>query len=144
MMQNCRRHPSADPSTTTCSSCAQELYDTAVRSQKAAAEAALVSTVRNALGLPGYGPPRPEAGETPTRVSMWSVRELQDVYARVGGTVTIRQVERPYSCGTFTTHEITVTVTLPDVGEVQVFTDWDPEEGCLDLPVIQALTAPRT
>lgn len=103
------------------------------------ARAALASAVRTALGMPAFAP-RMEVGETETRISVWSVRELQDVFARVGGTVTARQVERPFSCGTFATTEVAITVDLPGLGEVEVFTDWDPadEQYATSLSVIRA------
>lgn len=105
---------------------------------------ALAAKVCAALGLHHSWKPCPEFGETATRFCVWSVRELQDVYARVGGTVTAQQVERTLSDGDrYTITEVTVTVDIPDVGSVQVFTDWDPaDEGYgYDLPVIRTAAA---
>lgn len=127
-MQTCRRHPNAGRFLATCSGCAQELYDME-QANRAKAESDRAVKVRTALGLPQYRAPRPDFGESATRVSMWSVRELGAVYARVGGTVTTRQVNRALSDGdTYAATEVTLTVTLPSItGPVEVFTDLDNE-----------------
>lgn len=141
IFQTCRRHPAAGRFLAECSGCKQELFDLQAANERRASER-LAAKVRTALGLAGFPAPVAEAGETERRVCVWSVRELQDVFARVGGTVTARSVERTVSDGTtFTAREVTVTVTLPGVGEVQVFTDWDPaDEGYgFALPVIRTL-----
>ncbi|MGW1071538.1 hypothetical protein [Streptomyces sp. NPDC002537] len=123
---------------------AAALYENQLRTDFIA-EAALAARVRAALGMPDYGPPRPDMDETATRILVWSVRELQDVYDRVGGTVTRQPVERTLSDGTsYSAYEITVAVTLPAIGRVQIFTDWAPEDGCHHLPVMQAISALHT
>jgi hypothetical protein len=85
---------------------------------------ALIAHVRTALGLHRWRPTA-DHGETETRIVMWSQLELTDLYERVGGTVTTRQVERSASDGTtWTAEEITVTVDVPGVGPVEATTDW--------------------
>jgi hypothetical protein len=79
----------------------------------------LIARVRTALGLKHWRPDA-EGGETETRIVMWSQLELNDLYLRVGGTVTSRQV----ACGDRTEEEITVTVDVPGVGPVEAVTDW--------------------
>ncbi|MCR8574704.1 hypothetical protein [Streptomyces sp. Isolate_219] len=104
----------------------------------------LSAHLRDALGMRHLPAPRPEIGETDTRRCVWSVRELDDVYAHAGGTVTARQVERTIPDGSpYAVIEVTVTVTVPNVGTVEVFTDWGPAEEPhgLALPVIRALSA---
>lgn len=143
-LQTCRRHPSAGRFLATCSGCAQELYDieAANRAQAAAKANEFSTRVRNALGLPRYPMPDPRNGEDVNRVSMWSVRELNDVFLRVGGEVSIREVVRDNGCDEpYTTNEVKICVNLPGVGWVYAFTDWDPagEAYSFDLPVIRAL-----
>lgn len=122
---------------TSCSGCAQELYDIE-QANRARAEAALSAKVRASLGLPGY-PPAEGDGETARRVEMWDQHMLNAVYERVGGTVTTRAVQRTGSCTTWEATEITITVNLPGIGIVEVFTDWDEESGGRDLPLMQAI-----
>ncbi|MEF9521301.1 hypothetical protein [Streptomyces sp. RB13] len=100
---------------------------------------ALTRRVCTALGL-SYSKPRAEEGETETRLLVWSQDELNDVYERVGGTVTSRTVQRsPQGCSTWNATEITVTVDLPEIGIVTVFTDWEESYGGRDLPVMQQI-----
>lgn len=136
-LQTCRRHPNAGRFMATCSGCAQELFDIE-QANRARAEAELSAKVRAALGLPGY-PSAEHEGETARRVGMWSQHELNAVYERVGGTVTTRTVQRTGSTTTWEATEITVTVDLPGIGRVEVFTDWDEESGGRDLPLMQAI-----
>ncbi|MFH9248211.1 hypothetical protein ACH4LK_22620 [Streptomyces lydicus] len=138
ILQTCRRHPSAGRFMATCSGCAHDLYDTEQRNR---AEAAHRARLRTVLGLRHLPTPRPELGETDARRCVWDIRELDALYARLGGTVTTRQVERDYGGGTFSTTEVTLAVPTPDGGTVEVFTDWEPaaEADTLDLPVIRAL-----
>jgi hypothetical protein len=106
-----------------------------------APERELAATVGRALGFRYGWKPRPEHGETATHISMWTQLELNDVYERVGGTVTTRQVQRS-ACGgdaTWAATEITVTVDLPDIGRVEIFADWDEDTGGRDLPVMRAV-----
>jgi hypothetical protein len=141
-LHTCRRHPSAGRFLATCSGCTQELYDLEVSNRKAAS-VALAARVRTALGLPAtYPAPRLEFDETETRVSVWDVRQLNDVFAHVGGTVAAAQVECTLSDDTtYTVIRVTVTVDLAGVGAVEVFTDWDPADEAhgFALPVIVAL-----
>lgn len=100
----------------------------------------LAATVRAALGL------RRRAvldAETETRISVWDIRHLNDVFTRVGGTAAAREVQRILSDGTttYTVTEVTITAELPGIGAVEAFTDWDPadESHAFTLPVIVAL-----
>lgn len=103
----------------------------------------LAAKVREALGFHYGWKPSPHLGETATHITMWTQRELNDVYERVGGTVTTRQVERSACDGdaTWAAIEITLTVDLPDVGRVEIVTDWDEDTGGHDLPVMRAIEA---
>lgn len=98
----------------------------------------VVDKVRAALGFtPGWQPDS-HLGETATHLTTWSQMELNDLYERVGGTVTSRQAERTIDDTTWTATEITLTVDVPGVGPVEVVTDLeiDPEHGYrADVPV---------
>lgn len=109
----------------------------------AAPAEAMAAKVGTALGFRQGWKPRPELGETVTHITMWTQRELNNVYERVGGTVTTRQVERSTSDGsvTWTATEITLTVDLRGIGPVEIVTDWDEETGGRDLPVMRAITS---
>jgi hypothetical protein len=108
----------------------------------AKAERELAAKVGQAIGLrPGWQP-RGSLGETPTVIYQWTQRELNDVFERVGGTVTARKVERSTSAGTWPATEITLTTEVPGVGPVRVVTDWDEESGGHDLPVMHGLVLP--
>jgi hypothetical protein len=101
----------------------------------------VVAKVRAALGFSAGWQPDAYLGETATYLTVWSQHELNDLYLRVGGTVTLRQVERSTSdgCSTWTATEITLTVDIDGVGPVEIVTDIedDPEHGYrTDLPVI--------
>lgn len=108
------------------------------------AERQLAKDICQALGIP-YLAPAPH--ENPACLSTWSVRELQDIYARNGGTVTARYVTRGgLSDGsTYDVIELLLTVDLGDLGPVVVVTDWDPADEAhgWKLPVVQARTAGR-
>lgn len=100
----------------------------------------IAAQVRAALGRPNALVTEP--GESDTRVSVWSVRELEDLFARFGGTVTASPAVRLLSDGTtFEVIEVATSFDLPDLGPVEVFTDWVPadEAYALHLPVIQAI-----
>ena len=105
----------------------------------------LARRVRDALGL-RHWKPNADHGETETRLILWSQLELNDLYERVGGTVTSRQVERIGSDGTvWAEEEIIVTVDVPGVGPVEAVTDWcedlakyGPRD---ELPLTRALAA---
>lgn len=105
-----------------------------------APDPAVVAKVNAALGFRANRKPNAHLGETATYLLVWSQMELDDIFRRVGGTVTIRQVERSASGGTpWTADEITLTVDVPDVGYVEVVTDIedDPEHGYrTDVPVV--------
>lgn len=107
-----------------------------------AAETALSEQVRRALGF-RYIARDLAPDENATCVSVWSIRELQDVYAHIGGgTTTARPVTRRFSDGTFDAIEVTLAADLPDIGNVSVVTDWCPahELHGFDLPVIRAIS----
>jgi hypothetical protein len=108
----------------------------------AAPQRELAAKVGAALGFRGGCEPRAELGESATRHIVWSQVELNDVFERVGGTVTARRVERRTSdsSSTWTATELTLTVNLPDIGAVQVSTDLEEESEVYptDLPVVRA------
>jgi hypothetical protein len=143
-LQTCRRHPNASRFMATCPGCAQELYDIE-QANRARAEAERVAKVRAALGYPASWKPDPYYGETTTHLTVWSQMELNDLFERVGGTVTSRQVERSTSDGssTWTATEVTLTVQVDSLGPVEVVTDIedDSEHGYrTDVPVLLALS----
>ncbi|MGW1246947.1 hypothetical protein [Streptomyces sp. NPDC002535] len=101
----------------------------------------LATRVRRALGL--RGTLTLQHDETPTRVTVWDIHTLQDVYARVGGTLALAQVTRTVSDGTkYTVIETTLTTQLPGLALAQITTDWDPttEVDGYTLPVIRDYT----
>jgi len=145
-IQTCSKHPGRQ-FTTSCPGCAQDCHDAqygnptnngGVHSQR------LADRVRKALGR-YVTAVRPDEGETPVRRLVWSIRELDELYTRHGGTVKVRQVERTVSDGgVYAVMEVTVTVTLPGIAwPVEIVTDWDPaDEGYgFGLPVIRALNS---
>ena len=107
----------------------------------AAPEREMVAKVGQALGLRIGWKPNAHLGDTATHITMWTQYELNAVYIQAGGTVTTRQVQRSTSDGsvTWTATEITLTVDVPDVGYVEVVTDWDEEIGGRDLAVMQSV-----
>ncbi|MET9150047.1 hypothetical protein ABZX82_02010 [Streptomyces griseoflavus] len=129
-----------DPQALRDSESAPALTQTCTAILLAHAKLTLADRVRAALGMPGRRMIEAE-GETARRVSMWSQHELNAVYERVGGTVTTRTVQRSTHDGesTWDAIEITVTVDLPGIGTVEIFTDWDEETGGRDLPLMQAI-----
>ncbi|MFJ8798492.1 hypothetical protein [Streptomyces sp. NPDC102487] len=87
------------------------------------------AAIGEALGIPDIGrhAPRPELGETPTRLVVWDVLALRDMYFTAGGIVTLEQTERTGKDGiTQVVVEFTVTVEVAEVGPVQVVADWEP------------------
>lgn len=116
----------------------------AMRSLEAALitpDPAVVARVNAALGIRASWKPRPHLGETATHRVVWSQMELNEIFGRVGGTVSLRQVERSNRDGEagWAATEITLTVQVPDVGPVTVATDIedDPEHGYrTDVPVV--------
>lgn len=107
----------------------------------ASVDVAKLAKVLAALGVPSTWRPRAYLGETATYLMVWSQVDLNEIFERVGGTVTTRQVERSTSDGeaTWTATEITLTVEVPDVGPVEIVTDIedDPEHGYrTDVPVV--------
>ena len=96
----------------------------------------LVEQVRRSLGFPADWTPRADLGETATSLQVWGPAELDALYARVGGEVTLRQTGR--------TVEATLTTPVPGVGPVAVATEWEPaiHPEQVGLPVIQAVAAP--
>lgn len=98
----------------------------------------LATKVRRALGL--RGSLTIQHNETPTDVTVWDVNSLQDVYARVGGTLTLAQVTRTVSDGTtYSITEATLTTRLAGLATARVTTDWDPTDELhgYALPVIR-------
>lgn len=100
-----------------------------------------VRLVRDALGFRNGWTPSTHLGETLTYITAWTQHELNDLYVRVGGTVTTRPVVRTACDGdaTWSATEITLTVPVPGVGDVQIVTDWDEESGGHNLPIMQAI-----
>ena len=101
----------------------------------------LATKVRRALGFRGSFALQHD--ETPTRVVVWDIHMLQDVYGRVGGELSLAQVTRSVSDGTtYTVIETTLTTQLPGLATTQVTTDWDPatELDGYALPVIADYT----
>ncbi|CAL9367313.1 hypothetical protein [Streptomyces sp. enrichment culture] len=97
------------------------------------AQAQMTDRVRAYLGYSPSWAPRTHLGETVTRLTAWDQHELNALYERVGGTVTSRQVTEG------DTLEITLTVQVPDVGPVEIVTDWDAPAGGHDLPLMRAI-----
>lgn len=116
----------------------------AMRSLEAALitpDPAVVARVNAALGIRASWKPRAYLGETATHRVVWSQMELNEIFERVGGTVSLRQVERSNNDGEpgWTATEITLTVGVPHVGTVTVVTDIedDPDHGYrTDIPVV--------
>jgi hypothetical protein len=107
-------------------------------------EEATRGLIAAALGLPTTWTPDPADGETERRAALWSVTELNTAFQRLGGTVTLAEVTRTTNCGTtYDITEITLTITVPEVGEVQAVTDWnaETEPAAILLPVLRAVTA---
>ncbi|MGW0920128.1 hypothetical protein ACWD3J_14060 [Streptomyces sp. NPDC002755] len=100
---------------------------------------AVVAKVHAVLGLKRVGQPRAYLGETATYMLVWSQIELNEIFERVGGTVTSREAKRSTSDGTWTATELTLTVDVDGVGPVELVTDIedDPEHGYrTDVPVV--------
>lgn len=101
----------------------------------------VLAKVHAALGLKRIVSPRAYLGETATRMTVWSQMELDEIFERVGGIPTTRQVERSNHDGqaSWTATEITLTVQVDGVGPVAIVTDIedDPEHGYrTDIPVV--------
>ncbi|MER5950218.1 hypothetical protein ABT127_29625 [Streptomyces sp. NPDC001904] len=107
---------------------------------KAHNRAALVA---RALGLPTNWKPDEHLGETLHFLTVWTQHELNRLYIRVGGTVTHQLVTRTSDDGatTWPATEITLTVHVPNVGDVQIVTDWDADSGGTDLPIMRHIPA---
>lgn len=102
---------------------------------------AVVAKVNAALGFRASLTPRAHLGETATYLMVWSQMELNELFLRVGGTVSTRVAQRSIDDGSdaWTTTEITLTVDVPEVGPVTIVTDIedDPEHGYrTDVPVV--------
>ncbi|MEU6661236.1 hypothetical protein [Streptomyces sp. NPDC046821] len=97
--------------------------------------------VARALGFRNGLKPNESLGDSLTRLTVWTQHELNAIYIRAGGTLTTRPVQRSTHDGesTWSATEITLTVHVPSIGDVQVVTDWDEECGGRDLPVMRAL-----
>lgn len=149
-LATCSRHP-GHRFALTCPGCAQDRHDAqygnptnsgGIHSQR------LADRVRTALGRYITTQVRPDDGETPVRRQVWSVRELDELYTRTGGAVTVRPVEQHSPDGdAYTVMEVTVTMTLPGIAwPVEIFAQWEPAEEPhgFALPVIRALNAAAT
>lgn len=134
MLQTCRRHPAAGRFMATCSGCAQELHDIQERNRRNN----IAADIRHALGLTRTVL---DDDETPARVSVYDIRTLDDVYTRVGGTVTVRPYSVKVGDEMLYAIEVTITTVLPGIGKVQAFTDWDTElePHGWTLPVIRSI-----
>lgn len=145
-LSTCSKHP-GHRFAMSCPGCAQDCHDTQYGNPTNSGgehSTRLADKVRAALGRYVTATVRPDEGETPIRRLVWSVRELDEIFARVGGVVAIQSVERTGSDSVYTVMEVTITMTLPGIAwPVQVFTDWDPADELhgIALPVIQAVTA---
>ncbi|MET7944383.1 hypothetical protein [Streptomyces sp. NPDC005302] len=85
--------------------------------------------IGEALGIPDIErhAPRPELGETPTRLAVWDVLGLRDIHATAGGELTFLQTERTGTDGiTRVVVELTLTVHVAEVGPIEAVTDWEP------------------
>lgn len=111
----------------------------------AAPQRELAAKVGEVFGFRSGWKPRPELGETATRLTAWSQVELNAIFERVGGTATSREVQRSTSDGssTWMAIELILTVNLPDIGPVQVSTDLEEESAVYptNLPVVEAALA---
>ncbi|GAA3153749.1 hypothetical protein ACFQ0X_43965 [Streptomyces rectiviolaceus] len=112
-----------------------------IERQLAQPERDFAAKVGKALGFRHGWTPDPLLGETATRITRWSQYELNAVYERVGGTVTTRPVQRSIDGGdtAWPATEITLTVDLPGIGTVRLYTDWDEPTGGRDLPVMATI-----
>lgn len=100
---------------------------------------------RRALGLRGTRIAT-HLGETALHISVWSPRELQDIYDHRGGTITGRTVLEPRYDGTVAeVTRVTLTVRIPNLGTVTAACDWDhtdpAEDDMRHVPVIRGLLA---
>lgn len=100
--------------------------NTMLRFSTATPDLMLAERVRTTLGLPDHAHLSFGPGETATRVAVWSITELLPRFERFGGTVSARAYEEQWGGTVHHLMEVTVTVDLPGVGEVEVFTTWEP------------------
>ncbi|MEW2164383.1 hypothetical protein AB0912_15525 [Streptomyces sp. NPDC007084] len=87
------------------------------------------AAIGEALGIPNISAhaPRPELGETPTRLVVWDVLGLRDIHATAGGAISLLQTERTGPDGiTQVVIELTLTVDVEGVGPVEAVADWEP------------------
>lgn len=99
--------------------------------------------VARALGFrPGWTPDE-HLGETLHFITAYTQHELNRIYVRAGGTVTTQLVTRTTSNGqtTWPATEITLTVQVPGIGDVQVVTDWHADSGGIGLPIMGLVPA---
>lgn len=83
-------------------------------------------------------------GETALHLSIWSPRELQDIYDLRGGTITGHLVLEPRTDGTVAEiTRVTLTIRIPGLGTVTAACDWDhndPDENDMrHVPIIRGL-----
>ena len=126
ILQTCKRHPHVGRFMATCPGCAQDLHDLQHGTPKPDPRTA--AKARAALGLPG-APVREWLGETATRITVWSLRELDAIATRHPGRITRRQVTRTLSDGSvYETIEVTLAVWHHDfINPIEVVTDWDDD-----------------
>ncbi|MGW3491965.1 hypothetical protein [Streptomyces sp. NPDC001054] len=91
---------------------------------------------RTALGLPATWTPPP--GTTPT-LTTWSLRELDGIYALLGGTVAASAPAADITGDVYFT--LTLTAPVPGLGEVTIDAEWYPatQLDVLTLPVLRAI-----
>ncbi|MEU8473737.1 hypothetical protein [Streptomyces hygroscopicus] len=124
--QTCTRHPQAGRFMATCPDCARDLHD--LQYGTPGPDPRTAARARAAIGMPG-APIREWLGETATRITVWSLRELDAIATRHPGRITRRQVTRTLSDGTaYETIEVTLAIRHDDfVNPIEVVTDWDED-----------------
>ncbi|MFJ5804845.1 hypothetical protein [Streptomyces sp. NPDC093093] len=107
------------------------------------ARALLGQRARRALGFHSTSI-QTHLGETALHLSIWSPRELQDIYDLRGGTITGRLVLEPRLDGTVAEiTRVTLTIRIPNLGTISAACDWDhndPDEDAMrQVPIIRGL-----
>lgn len=141
--QTCRLHPNAAPFVRTCSGCAQDCHDAQYgnSAREARKAAALADKVRKALGRYIAPNVRPQEGETPTRRMVWSLHEMTDLWnLHADAKLTDRPVVCAFEGGEYPATEITLTITLPTIGTVEVFTTYTEDDYPNGVPDIAYFT----
>ena len=126
-LQICSKHPDRQ-FVMSCPGCAQDCHDAQYGNptREAREATALAEKVRKALGRYIYEAIRTDVGETPTRRMVWSLRELNEVWDRFydNSKLTSRPATRMSEGEQYAVTEICLTVDLPKIGTVEVFTDY--------------------